>query len=467
MNMQERYDKSLARYTTAMKGGTPDRVPIRPFTAEFCAKFAGMTCQDVAHDYNKAYESVIATAKGFEWDAMVPNMVWVWTGLAQSIGLKYYAIPGIHIPADTGFQYHEPPENGAYMQPTEYDELIDDPTAFILNKWLPRVAAPMSPISGTVTLKHNMSLLKGGMAMMQYFQSIGPQVQRMKTETGTVSAIAGILKAPMDILADKFRGYLGLLSDLETQPEKVKRACEALAPHLFRVALDSSDPTGTVPIGFWMHRSCVPMVTPAHFSEIFWPTLRPIIEELWRNGRQTLFYAEGNWDYHLDDFAKLPAHSIVYHIDQGNPAKIFSKLGGKFCISGGVPNAMLGYGTPAQVRAKVKELIGTCGKEGGYIMDASAIVQNDAQIENMKALTEATLEYGVYSQGRSAPAAVRPEKEIQVGRPTRTPPGSVEPWDKAKTDWPKVTGDEKLVKDIWAQIDGLAYMYAWHVVESF
>ena len=454
--MNALYEQRLARYTTAMRGGMTDRVPIRPFVAEFCAKYAGMTCQEVAHDYTKAYEAVIRTGKDFDWDAMVVNMVWVWTGLAQAIGLKYYGIPGIHIPADTAFQYHEPPEDGAFMRPDEYDALIDDPTAFILNTWLPRVSA------GTP-----LSQLKGGMAMMQYFNTIGGQIERMKTENGTVSAIAGIFKAPMDILADKFRGYLGLLSDLETQPDKVLAACEALAPHLYAVALSSSDPTGTVPIGFWMHRSCVPMVTPQHFSEIFWPTLKPIIEELWRNGRQTLFYAEGNWDYHLNDFATLPAHSIVYHMDQADPRKVFAKLGGKFCLSGGIPNAMLAYGTPDKVRAKVKEILDICAKDGAYIMDASAIVQNDATIENMKAMTEATLEHGIYSRRRPAPPPQPKPAPQTIGRPTRTPPGSVEPWDRAKNNWPPVTGDEALVKNIWAQTDGLAYMFAWQMLESF
>jgi hypothetical protein len=454
--MQARYEQRLARYTTAMRGGMPDRVPIRPFVAEFCARYAGFTCQEVAHDYTKAYEAVIRTAKDFDWDAMVVNMVWVWTGLAQAMGLKYYAIPGIHIPKDTGFQYHEPPEDGAFMRADEYDALIDDPTAFLLNTWLPRV-----------TDGDSLSMLKGGMAMMQYFGSIGGQVQRMKDEAGTVSAIAGILKAPMDILADKLRGYLGLLSDLETQPEKVKAACEALAPHLYRVALDSSDPTGTVPIGFWMHRSCVPLVTPGHFSEIFWPTLRPIIEELWRNGRQTLFYAEGNWDYHLDDFAQLPAHSIVYHLDRGDPAKVFRKLGGRFCLSGGIPGALLALGKPEQVRAKVREVLDLCARDGAYIMDASAIVQNDASIENMKAMTEATLEHGGYARGHSAPPAAPKPAPQSIGRATRTPPGSVEPWERAKGRWPAVTGDEQVVRDIWAQTDGLAYMFAWQMLESF
>lgn len=45
------------------------------------------------------------------------------------------------------------------------------------------------------------------------------------------SAIAGIPKSPFDIIADKFRGYLGLLRDLIEQPEKVKKAAEALMPH--------------------------------------------------------------------------------------------------------------------------------------------------------------------------------------------------------------------------------------------
>ena len=45
-------------------------------------------------------------------------------------------------------------------------------------------------------------------------------------------AIAGIFKAPFDILADKLRGYLGLTVDMFTQPAKVMKACQALMPHL-------------------------------------------------------------------------------------------------------------------------------------------------------------------------------------------------------------------------------------------
>ena len=122
--MESLYQQRLARYVTAMRNEKPDCVPIRPFVAEFTANVAGFTCQQVTHDYNLAYEAVIQTAKAYDFDAMVANMVWVWTGLSETIGLDYYAAPGIHIAPDIGFQYLEPPEGEAFMRADEYDELI-------------------------------------------------------------------------------------------------------------------------------------------------------------------------------------------------------------------------------------------------------------------------------------------------------------------------------------------------------
>jgi hypothetical protein len=100
MDNEELYQQRLMRYVTAMRNEKPDMVPIRPFVAEFTAKYAGYTCQEVTHDYNKAFEAVCKCAADFDWDAMVPNMVYVWTGLTQAIGLKYYGIPGQDVPAD-------------------------------------------------------------------------------------------------------------------------------------------------------------------------------------------------------------------------------------------------------------------------------------------------------------------------------------------------------------------------------
>lgn len=394
--MEELYQQRLKRYVTAMRNEKPDRVPIRPFVAEFTARYAGFTCQEVAHDFTKAFEAACICAADFDWDAVVANMVYVWTGLTQAIGLKYYGVPGIDVPPDTGFQYREPPEEQAFMRPEEYDGLIEDPTGFLFNVWLPRVSQDVCEIGQPSTYRNNLSFLKGGMAMMRYFTAFGPQCQRLRQESGTVSAIAGILKAPLDILADKLRGYLGLTMDILERPAKVQAACEALMPHLLSVALSGADPEKNVPVGFWMHRGCVPFVSHETFNNLYWPTLKPIIEELWRQGHQVLFYAEGKWGHHLQAFAELPDKSIVYHVDQDDIFAVREALGHKFCISGGIPNYLLAFESPDKVRAYCKKVIDGVAREGGYIMDASAIVQNDAKVENIKAMTEFTREYGVY-----------------------------------------------------------------------
>lgn len=396
MNTEELYQQRLKRYTTALRGGKPDRVPIRPFVAEFTAKVAGYTCQQVTQDYNCAFEAVIKTCQKFDWDAAVANMVYVWAGIPQAANLRYYAIPGVELEPDVGFNYLEPPEGDAFMRVEDYDALIKDPTGFLYNTWLPRVSRDVVKPGEPSTFRNNLAMLKGGMAVMSYFGSFPRQIQRMREEAGTVSAIAGILKAPFDILADKLRGYLGLCEDVIERPEKVKRACEALMPHLFHTALTSADPSKTVPIGLWLHRGCVPFISHDHFDTLFWPSLKPIIEELWKRGYQTMFYAEGKWLPHLNAFKTLPAGSILFHCDRDDIFEVHKILGGRFPISGGISNHLLAFGKPAEVRENVKKIIKEVARDGAYIADASAIVQNDATIENMAAMTQAVRDFGGY-----------------------------------------------------------------------
>jgi hypothetical protein len=350
----------------------------------------------VTQDYEKAFAATRKCAADFDWDATVANMVYGWAGLTQAIGLKYYAVPGVDLDVNTGFQYIEPPEDKAWMPPEDYDALIADPTGYLFNVWLPRVSADVAAPGQPNTLRNNLSFVKGGMAMMAYFGGFGRQADLLRRESGTVSAIAGILKAPLDILADKLRGYLGLCTDLYDRPQKVLAACEALAPHLAHVALSGADPTKNVPITIWMHRGCVPFVNPEHFEKIFWPTLKPILQEIWRHGHQVLFYAEGKWGAHLQRFAELPDASIIYHVDRDDIFEVHKVLGHKFALSGGIPNDLLAFGTPKQIREVCKKVIDGVGRDGGYIMDASAIVQNDARVENIRAMTDFTREYGVY-----------------------------------------------------------------------
>jgi uroporphyrinogen-III decarboxylase len=480
MQTEQLYQQRLNRYVTALRNEKPDRVPLRPFVAEFTAKYAGYTCQEVAHDYTKAFDAAVKTAKDFGWDAVVPNMVYVWTGLAQAVGLRYYGIPGLGIPHTTGFNYIEPPEDQAFMRADEYDALIADPTAFLYNVWLPRVSTEVSKIGEAATYRNNLSFVKGAMAMLSYFYAFGPQIARLRAEAGVASAIAGIFKAPFDILADKLRGYVGLTMDMHTQPEKVLRACEALMPHLCHVGLSTADPAKLVPIGFWMHRGCVPLITPKQFASHNWRTLKPIIEEFWRHGHQTLFYAEGKWKHHLESFRELPDRSIVFHCDQDDIFHVHRVLHDKFALSGGIPNALLSFGGQEEVRAFCRKVLEVVGREGGYILDAGAIMQDDTSIENVRVMTEAAEQYGRYAAGTYPPPVATPPcetVEAGSGRPKPTGsaivppagprPGVCFPWEERVKTLPEITGSPELVRKIWEDIDAFGNLYIWQLLLSF
>ncbi len=469
-HLEDLYQERLARYVAAMRNGMPDRVPVRPFAAEITARYAGYSCQEVTQDYRKAFEAVIRCCREFDWDAAVPNMVYVWTGLTQAAGLRYYGVPGVDVGPGVCFQYREPPEPDAFMRREEYDELIDDPTSFLYQTWLPRVSTEVRGGGQPASYRHNVALVKSSMAMLSYFNAFGPQVERMRRECGTVSAICGMLKAPLDILADKLRGYVGLAFDLKEIPEKVLAACRALMPHLAYLALTSADPQKTVPIPIWMHRGCTPFVSKEHFDKIYWPTLKPVVDALWAQGNQTLFYAEGQWDAHLERFAELPAGSIVYHIDRSDPLTVHRILGRKFCLSGGVPNALLAFAAPSEVRAHCRKLIETIGAEGGYILDASAILQNDATIENLRAMTGAAAEYGVYRSPSSPSRSTASVPQAAPGNAPswgtlKVPPGVCLPFDRAGIG--PICGNRELVGRVWDEVEGFAYLYIWHLLLSF
>jgi len=172
-DMGNLYQERLKRYTTAMRNEKPDRVPIRIFAAEFAAKYAGYTSQEVTHEYDKAFEAVRRCAKDFSWDATVINMVYVWSGLVDHFGQKYYKVPGIELPPDVGFQYFEPAdEEGAFMKEDEYDALIDSPTEYLANIWMPRISRNLVPIGTPNTFRNNMAWLKGGILLkLAFFES--------------------------------------------------------------------------------------------------------------------------------------------------------------------------------------------------------------------------------------------------------------------------------------------------------
>ena len=258
---EELYQERLKRYVTACYNEQPDRIPLRVFAEELSSKYAGYSNFEAAVNHEIQFEVNRKFAVDHGCDAIQTNSIVNWAGMMQSIGWKLAKFPGIELPVDSCTQWTEPEtEEEAFLKENEYDILIDDPTAFMLNVWLPRFTYHINPHGKPVTFEHNMSLINGMIAYNQFFNEWGNAHGRL-INSGIVPAVSSTLKAPLDIMGDKLRGYMNLVTDLLVRREKVMEACRALMPHLLQVVLSNADPDKNIPSIIWMHRGNVPFIS--------------------------------------------------------------------------------------------------------------------------------------------------------------------------------------------------------------
>lgn len=457
------YNQRAARYLNAMNNGTPDRIPIRFLMQEVAAKYMGYTNQQVACDYNLAFEVTRKTGERLGVDSVMLNAIWSNYGLAKSAAWKYLYVPGVDVNTNSINQFGEPAtEEALFLKASEYEEFSEDPTAFLFNKWFARATTRLVNIGEPVTFDHNVALVSGALAYANYMHAFGPASEALKYESGLISANAGMIKAPLDILADKFRGYIGTAIDSIERPQEVLKACQALMPHIVANALAGADPEKKLPITIWAHRGCIPFFSQETFDTIFWPTLKPVFEELISKGYQILFYGEGNWEPHYQSLLELPAGSMIYHLDKGDPAKAAKAFKGKFAISGGLSYDVLSRGSTEDVRKHMKELFEVVKPGGGYILDATALMLDDIKPENLKTAVEYTLEHGVYSQGHAAPARGKSSPQ-NIPQGERLP-NTVRPWQVESKNYCCLSGDTELVREKWQANDAAAYNYLWTTV---
>ncbi|HUW65013.1 MAG TPA: uroporphyrinogen decarboxylase family protein [Spirochaetia bacterium] len=375
------YQERLNRYTTAMDLGKPDKVPIRLSLSEFMAKYAGFQLQEIYYDLEKNIAATNKVLSDLDVDAISGAPSLWWASLHDAVGARYLKYAGRELEANSQFQYVE----DEYMLAEDYDAFTADPTRWIMEVYLPRIhkdlAAPGSYRAGV-------ALLKSAAAMA----TANARMQRARAswaeDYGMPMSIAGFAKAPFDTLADTLRGLKGIMMDLRRRPEKVLAALEVVVPHNVFYALATSGGNTLLPAFMPLHRGSFPFLNPDYWQRFYWPSLKQVIEELWARGKRTLFYAEGNWTPYLAAIAELPPKSIVFHVDVTDMAKAKEVLGGRFCLSGNVPNTLMAYGRPEDVREYCKRLIDEYAGDGGFIIDTGGVMQADVKLENVVALIE-------------------------------------------------------------------------------
>jgi uroporphyrinogen-III decarboxylase len=409
---QELYDERLKRVHDAIALRVPDRVPLIPVIEAFPMYYSGITIQEAMNDYDKAAAAYDKFFEDFDPDLAWDPIFMYPAKILELVDLKWFRWPGRGLEPNRIYQFIE----GEYMKADEYDELAHDPTNFIQSKILPRHFGSLQglralePIRNSIWLGWFTSftpfaskelqealevLKKAGEELNKWLSFLGDYQKKMKEKWGLPVAYGSFSFAPFDLIGDTLRGTVPVMTDIRRRPEKLLKAIDAMTPIAIDMGVRGAKATGVPFVWIWLHKGVDEFMSDEQYKTFYWPSLKKLIEGLIAEDLIPIVYGEGSMNDRLEHMRDIPKGKAVYHFENVDMAKAKDILGDVVCISGNVPNSLLATGTPEDVKAYCKKLIDVCGKNGGFMMDTGALV-DEANPENLKAMFEFTKEYGTY-----------------------------------------------------------------------
>jgi hypothetical protein len=407
------YKARVDRIVAAINLEKPDRVPVRLNMGFWPAKSAGLTAYEAMSDVPRALKAWKDFNLKFQPDASVdPLHNTVPAAMFAALEYNLYAWPGHGVSEAASYQYNEK----EWMVPEDYDQLISDPTDYLLRTYLPRTVGAykgfgdLSSFWDYIELPFVFGQVLGWgsdemVASLEKLTAAAKAANEwFKLALPAMAEVQGLgfppyagcaTKAPFDILGDTLRGTKGVIVDMFRYPDKVLAACERLV----QVAVDwPLRKTGSpvVPLCFIpLHKGADGFMSDDQFHTFYWPTLRKTLIGLINEGMIPFLFAEGRYNSRLEAIMDLPKASTVWLFDQSDMARAKETIGTVACIQGNVPLSLMHAGTKEQVAEHTRRLIDVAGKDGGFILDVGAVA-DEGKDENLLTMVDTAKEYGVY-----------------------------------------------------------------------
>ncbi|MCL1834599.1 MAG: uroporphyrinogen decarboxylase [Oscillospiraceae bacterium] len=303
--------------------------------------------------------------------------------------------------SSTGYMQHP---NTVCMEPDEYDELIADPYAFIIEKCIPRLYKSLDPQSNP--WKNILPLLQESQLRAAVAREDMELRQELNERFGYPAPPrmnGGMGRVAMDWLADQLRSFSGICIDVRRNRAKLIEALEAIYPMIYKigVAKDLNNIDRYSSTGFQLHMATY--LREKDFAEVWLPTWKRQVEDYASLGMRISAFLEEDWDRLLDYVYELPAGS-VFSFEKTDAKLLKEKLGKKFILSGGFPLQHLTQCTKDEIIGKTKDWLDIMAPGGRYIFgfDKGAITHHDVNVENLIAVCDTVREYGTYDNPGAA-----------------------------------------------------------------
>jgi Uroporphyrinogen decarboxylase (URO-D) len=403
------YAEREKRISDAIALRKSDRVPVwHGVPGPYPSERLGISREEQMMDPERSLEASFLTALYYQSD-MVELMPPIGATLAP-LGYRQLRWAGHGLPADSGWQFVDE----EVMKPEEYDEFLYDPSDFIVRKYWPRAYGRLAGLADLLPLREAQGYFAAPFAFFPFGTPAGLEALEALKEAGaagfkSVMALVGHGKrlreagfplswsafgaVPFDLVGDFLRGRKGVMLDMFRCPEKLEAAAEKMLPMAIEMAVRSARVSGNPRVFIAIHGGVEGFMSVDQYKRFYWPTFQALLVALADEGLNPFVLVEGGSASRLQIMADVPPGKVCYWFDHVDMRRAKEILGGRACIAGNVPIALLTVGTPDDVRAYCKDLIDAVGRDGGFIIGPSGQTE-DVKVENVKAMVDFTKEYG-------------------------------------------------------------------------
>ena len=363
-NAQEKLGKSVARLSTAIALGKPDRTPVLICAEAFCGKAMGVPLADFIADPNRGSELMAECMASLgEVDAaesLVPT--------AQILGAAWLSknkLPGRELGPDEPWQVEEV----SLMTSEDYDLIIEKGMGPFLGDYLgrrlPQTGADAQVYLGTDFHRAAMNFVNRG--------------------------ILPLCPIPSFIPYETFcsgRGLANITRDMFRMPDRVQAAMDVAHAENLQTLRNQIAAAHPFAVYFAVSRGASKFLSPKLWQRFVWPYVRSTVETIVEAGAKVLLHFDSCWNRDLAYFKELPKGQCIFGSDHATDMhKLKAELGEHLCLFGDVPAALLTLGTPDEVYAYSTNLIRDMGD--GFILGAGCQVPPTASLDNVKAMVSA------------------------------------------------------------------------------
>jgi hypothetical protein len=406
--VEQLYAERAKRINDVIELRQPDRVPFFVFIDPHA--YSGIPNSAAYYDPVALRRTQRQMAVDLEPD-MCRDFITACGAAMTELDVRNCVWPGGPKPPDYGYQFIET-EN---MKADEYDMFLNDPTGFVIRRYLPRVYGSLTPLAKLPPLDSMFLGLEaltplfaapGFLEMARHLAEAGEQAAEFAKKVGTFEDLAqlgfppftrfvrgGVGGAPFDTLTTYLRGLTGSMVDMYRQPEKLLKACELILERRIAAATPADPTERDYPprVGMPLWRGDATFMSEAQFKKFFWPGLKKSLQTHVDLGYVPVPTFEAKYGDRLACMLELPKGRILASIEAVDVARAKEMLGGHTGLFVRCPNSSTVWSL-GEVESYVKDLIDKYGRNGGIMIGIH--MPQKARIDDMQAMLRSVKEYG-------------------------------------------------------------------------